>query len=67
MTNKILKTPRKQTYPFKTMAIDDSFKVAKQKYNSMLTAYRQHNKKHEPIVLSAELSSPGFYTITRTK
>lgn len=66
MTNKILKT-RKQTYPFKTMAVGDEFKVAKAKYNSMLTSYRQHNKHHEPIVLSAELSSPGFYTITRTK
>lgn len=60
----IIKT-RKQTYPFKTMAIGAEFKVSKQKYNSMLTAYRQHNKIHEPIVLSAELSSPGFYTVTR--
>jgi len=49
------------------MAIDETFKVSKQKYNSMLTAFRYHNSKFDKIEISAELSSPGFYEITRTK
>ncbi len=66
MANKsILSTPRKQKYPFKTMVVGETFKVHQLKYNSMLTAYRQHNKLHDPIELSSEKSTPGFYLIKR--
>jgi hypothetical protein len=65
MANKSILKARKQTYPFKTMAVGDKFKVVKSKYNSMLTAYRYHNNKFDNIQISAELSSPGFYEITR--
>lgn len=61
-------TTRKQKYPFKTMGINDTFKVVLSKYNSMLTSYRQHNKKHPDmsIVLQCSDMGTGYIQVKRT-
>jgi len=64
MANNSILKERKQTYPFKTMQVGDSFNVKKSKYNSMLTAWRYHNKNFAPIVIVAETEN-GVYKVTR--
>jgi len=49
-----LKKDRKQLYPFKTIEIGGTITIKAAKYNSFCTAYRQHNKKHEPIEFETE-------------
>lgn len=63
--NQILKQ-RKQTYPFKTIQVGDSFTIKNAKYNSMLTAWRYHNKNFTPIKIKAEKDNSN-YKITRTE
>jgi len=50
------------------MEVNDTFKIKKEKYNSMLTSHRQHNKNHpdKAIEIKAESISSTQYLVTRT-
>jgi hypothetical protein len=68
MTEKIL-TTRRQKYPFKTMAINDTFRVKDgREYYSMRAAYKQHNKAHPDlaIVIQCARMGTGFIQVKRT-
>lgn len=66
MANNSILKERKQTYPFKTMQVGDSFNVKKSKYNSMLTAWRYHNRNFNKIAISAETDGLQI-KVTRTE
>jgi hypothetical protein len=66
---KRIKKQRKQKYPFKTIAINGTFKIMSAEYNSMMTAWRQHNGTYPELAIDIESEdlSSNEMLITRVK